>query len=97
VGRGASPLTWDAVAKRQRRWCSTTTGGGGKRGGGGGGGKKQPDGLRLNHASRFGQVRAALSDSHTPMLYYQIEHKVRALRRYINIRGAIPYPPTLYE
>jgi hypothetical protein len=50
-------------------------------GGGGGGGKgTTDDGLRLNHASRFGHVRAALSDGHTPMLYCQIEHKVRAPR-----------------
>ena len=48
-------------------------------GGGGGGGKgTTDDGLRLNHASRFGHVRAALSDGHTPMLYCQIEHEVRA-------------------
>jgi len=56
-------------------------GGGTLVGGGGGGGKgTTDDGLRLNHASRFGHVRAALSDGHTPMLYCQIEHEVRAPR-----------------
>jgi len=50
-------------------------------GGGGGGGKETTDdGLQLNHASRFGHSRAAVSDGHTTMLYYQIEHKVRALQ-----------------
>jgi len=78
-------VAWYSPGSCGRWWsCSTTAVVVGTTlvgGGGGGGGKgTTDDGLRLNHASRFGHVRAALSDGHTPMLYCQIEHEVRAPR-----------------
>ena len=61
-------------------WCSTTAVAANEVGwgGSGGGGKRTADGLRLNRGSRFGHARAALSDGHTPTLYYQTKRKVRA-------------------
>jgi hypothetical protein len=50
-----------------------------KVGGDGGGGQGTTDGLQLNHASQFGHSWAALSNSHTPMLYHQIKLEVHAL------------------
>ena len=57
-----------ALPRGTRWWWSTTTVVVGPRLVGGGGGKKVTNGLWLNHASRFGHSRAALSDGHSSRL-----------------------------
>ena len=72
-------LTWFGVAE----WGTLVVvldDGGGRGTRSGGGGKGTTDGLRLNHGSRFGHARAAVTDGHAPMLFYQTKHEVRAPR-----------------